>query len=288
MSQASPTVAGWELMLRIRRQAEDRGVKVHAVARALDVSAQYWSQLTKGKGTLTESKLNTLLDLLEFDRDDRAELLALREIAKGRNPYGEYSALFPDPLMRLFGLEAGARSIRSFENAVVPGLLQTEDYVRALMKASVTIGRQIEIEHRVRGRLQRQRRLTEDPILLSVVMGQAALTYQVGSPDVHKAQLLHLLELSEQHSDRLDIRVIPFESGGTSIASLNSATFHLLDFESSRLPTLGWMETALYGELVEDSKRVGALEYLYEQLHAVALSTDDSRKLIKRVAGQIC
>ncbi|MFX0576918.1 DUF5753 domain-containing protein [Nocardia nepalensis] len=288
MAHTSPTVAGWELMLRIRMQAEERGVKAVAVARALDVSAQYWSQLTKGKGTLAEDKLNKLLDLLEFDRHDRAELLALRDVAKGRHPYAQYSALFTEPLLRLFGLEDGARSIRSFENAVIPGLLQTEDYVRVLMRASVTIGRQIEVEQRVQARLQRQRRLSEpDPLQLSVVMGQAALTYQVGSPEVHKAQLVHLLELSDKHPNTLDLRVIPFETGGTSIASLNAATFHLLDFESARLPTLGWIETALYGELAEDSAQVGALEYLYEQLHSVALSRSDSQQLIKRAASQI-
>ncbi|WP_373283118.1 helix-turn-helix domain-containing protein [Nocardia vinacea] len=274
-------------MLRIRKQADARGEKSNAVARALDVSPQYWSQLVKGKGVLGEDKLKTLMNLLEFDADEQAELLVLRDVAKGRGPYAEYSALFSESLMRFYGLEDGAQSIRSFESGVIPGLLQTEDYIRVLMKANVTTGRPTEVEQRVSTRLQRQQRLNEpDSLQLSAIIGQAALMYQVGGPDVHRAQLRHLQRLVDQHPDTLDLRVIPFEAGG-AIASLNASTFHLLDFESARLPTLGWVESAAYGEIVEDPKRVNDLDYLYNQVQLIALDPGDSQNLIDRIASQI-
>ncbi|MTE15425.1 transcriptional regulator [Nocardia sp. CT2-14] len=224
--------------------------------------------------------------LLEFDIDERAELLALRDIAKGRHPFAEYSALFNEQLMRFYGLEAGAQSVRSFENIVIPGLLQIEDYTRVLMKARVTTGRPTEVESRVSARLRRQRLLEgPDPLELSVVVGQAALMYRVGDDDIRSRQLQHLIAMAERHPDTLDIRIIPYEAGG-AIASLNSATFHLLDFKSARLPTLGWIEAAAYFEIVDDPKRVTALEYLFDQIRSIALDHQRSLELIKEIASQ--
>ncbi|MGV9833806.1 helix-turn-helix domain-containing protein [Nocardia niigatensis] len=286
MTGTSPTVANWELMLRIRNRADERGVKTSTIAKALDVSQQYWSALTRGRGTLAEDKLKDLMSLLEFDADEREELLALRDIAKARHPFAEYSALFNEHLMRYYGLEAGAQSIRSFENIVIPGLLQIEDYTRVLMKARVTTGRPTEVEPRVSARLRRQQLLeASDPLELSVVVGQAALMYKVGNDDIRSRQLQHLIEMAEKHPDTLDIRIIPYEAGG-AIASLNSATFHLLDFDSARLPTLGWIEAAAYFEIVDDAKRVTALEYLFEQIQAIALDHQRSLALIKEIACQ--
>lgn len=286
MTGTSPTVANWELMLRIRSRAAERGVKTGVIAKGLDVTQQYWSALTRGRGTLSEDKLKTLMNLLEFDADEQEELVALRDEAKERSPYAEYSALFNEQLMRFYGLEAGAQSIRSFENGVIPGLLQTEDYIRVLMKASVTTGRPTEVEQRVSARMQRQRRLDgPDQLELSLVMGQAALMYQVGGEDVQRQQLRHLIALADQHPGTLDIRVIPYEAGG-AIASLNSATFHLLDFRSARLPTVGWVESAAYGEIADDPRRVTALDYLFDQVQSIALDQKRSLELIDRVASQ--
>lgn len=248
---------------------------------------QYWSQLAQGKGVLAEDKLETLMDRLEFEPDERAELSSLRDIAKGRSPYSEYSALFSPSLMRLFGLEAGAQTIRSFENAVIPGLLQSEDYIRTLMKTTVSTGRPTEVEQRVQARLRRQQRLNgPDAVQLCAVIGQAALSYQVGGPEGHRNQLRYLLDLVDRHPDNLDLRVIPFEAG-SSIAGLNTATFHLLDFESARLPTVGWVDFVAQGEIVENPTQVGELEYLYEQVHEIALDRDETIELIDKAASRL-
>ncbi|BEK98938.1 DUF5753 domain-containing protein [Nocardia seriolae] len=286
MAPVSPTVARWELMLRIGSRAEERGEKGHMLARAVDVTPQYWSKVVKGRGVLTEGKLTTLIKLLEFESDERDELLELREVAKGSHPFAEYSALFNDQLMRFYGLEAGAQSIRSFENVVIPGLLQTEDYMRVLMKSRVTTYRPTEVEQRVSARLRRQRRLEDpDPLELSVVVGQAALMYKVGGDDIRSRQLQHLISMAERHPGILDLRVIPYEAG-SDIASLNSATFHLLGFETARLPTLGWAESAAYFEIVDAPKRVTALEYHFNQIQSIALDRERSLGLIKEVAGR--
>lgn len=285
MAPTSPTVAAWELTLRIREQGKSRGVKASAIQKALDVSSAYWSQVMNYRGVLTEDKLRRLMDLLEFEPDEQAELLALRAVAKGRGWWAEYSALFNDELLRFYGLEDGAQSIRSLESSVIPGLLQTEDYIRALMTSIASTGRPTEAEQRVRARLHRQRRLSgDDPLHLSTVIGQAALMQQVGGPDVQRDQLRHLLELVDRYPDTLDLRVIPFEARG-SLAGLNAATWHLLGFQSARLPVLGWLETAIYGQVVDNPRHVEALEYLFNQVSNAALSREESVHAIKQIIG---
>ncbi|WP_067896121.1 DUF5753 domain-containing protein [Nocardia vaccinii] len=284
MARSSPTVAGWELMLRIREQSKTRGVKATSIQKALDVSAAYWSQVTHYRGVLTEEKLKVLLDLLEFEPDEQAELLQLRTIARQRGWWSEYSAVFDDELMRFYGLKDGAESIRSLDSGVVPGLLQTEDYVRALMSAIVSTGRPTEAQQRLRARLHRQRRLNgPDAVHLSVIIGQAALMQEVGGPQILREQLFHLIELVEAHPDNLDLRVVPFNASG-SVAGLNAATFHLLDFGSPRLPMLGWLESAIYGEVTDDRQKVEALDFLYNQLRTIALEREESVKLISQLA----
>ncbi|NQE88686.1 DUF5753 domain-containing protein [Nocardia terpenica] len=287
MVDASPTVAAWELMLRIKRQAAERGIKPAEIQRGLGVGAAYWSQVTNYKGILTEDKLNRLIDLLEFEADERQELLDLRAVAKGRSLYAQFSALLDDELMRFYNLEAGASSIRSFENSVIPGLLQTENYMRTLIKARVVTARPTEAEPRVQIRLLRQRRLAgEDAPKLAVVVGEASLRYQVGDTNVHREQLEHLRTLIEQRPGHLDFRVIPFASG-TAIASLNAATFHLLGFPSPRLPIIGWMETAIRGEVTEEPRDVDGLVYQFEQIHSSALDQSESLDVVNEIARQI-
>jgi hypothetical protein len=270
-------------MLRIREQSKALGVKATTIQKALDISSAYWSQVANYRGVLTESKLETLLDLLEFEPDEKEELIALRKIAKGRGWWNEYSALFSDELARFFGLEDGAQSIRSFESCVIPGLLQTEDYIRALLSSPLSTGRPTEVGQRVRARLQRQRRLDgPDPLQLSVIIGQAALMQEIGGPQVQREQLRHLLQLADRYSDTIDLRVQPFSG-----ASLNAATFHLLDFESSRLPTLCLLESSIYVEIVHDHQRVETLDFLYSRVEPIALDRDESLRLIDQIASQI-
>ncbi|MCM6778591.1 DUF5753 domain-containing protein [Nocardia sp. CDC159] len=185
--------------------------------------------------------------------------------------------------MRFYGLEDGAVSIRSVESGVIPGLLQTKDYIRALLLSPLSTGRPTDAGQRTRARLQRQRRLDgPDPLQLSVVVGQAPLMQQIGGPEVQREQLRHLLDLIDRYPDTLDIRIQPFSG-----ASLNASTFHLLDFESPRLPTLGWVETAIYGEILYDPKRVEALSFLHERVESIALDRNESARLIEQIASKI-
>lgn len=281
MAPLSPTVARWELMLRIRRRRNKFDVSASVVAKELGFTLSYWSKVEKER-ILAEDKLKKLMSLLEFDPAEREEMLRLREIAKQRGWWSNYVDLLPDSHVRLYGLELGAQTIRTYESVLVPGLLQTADYARALMVNDVARIRQVDVDRLVQVRLRRQQRLiTEDPLHLTAIVNEAALTQQIGGPEIRQGQLRHLAAMVEQRPDTIDVRVIPFEAAGGGL--LGGATFHLLGFDNPLLPDIAWTETLIRLDLIEDPEPVRHLDTLFANAMAdSALPQAESLVLIER------
>jgi transcriptional regulator with XRE-family HTH domain len=280
MARTSPTVAKWELKLRLGRLRRDSQLDDAEVIKAVGISQPYWSQVVNGSRILTEDKLRTLARTYGCDPDEQDELVEIREIAtKGRGWWTKYPALIPPELQRLYGLEYGAHAIRCYNCLLIPGLLQSEGYARTIIGASTVI-RPFEVDQHVTIRMQRQTRLTgDDPLHLTAIFSQAALMQETGGPDVLQEQLRHLVSLIEEHPDTIEIRIIPFTaSEGTA---LGGSTFHLLDFDSPQLPTLGWSETPTHSDVVEDESEVNRLIYAYGHALTQTLSADESRAMIK-------
>lgn len=286
----SPAVARWELALRLRQRRLELGLGAAAITRALDVSPAYWSHIENERNLLPREKLEQLLDLLEIDTGEHDELMALREAAQGRGWWTRYSGLFGESQLRYYGLEWGAQVIRTYESVLMPGLLQGEEYIHALMASPAATVPPIEINQRVGVRLHRQQRLDGDtPVRLVAVIGEAALTQQLGGAGVLARQLRHLAKVVRARPDNVDVRVIPFTSAATVPAG---STFHLLDFASPRLPTLAWHESAVFGELYIDDAdrrdtRVRDLGFVYDRAYALALSRSDSLALIDEKAARL-
>src|SRR5882757_2906322 len=132
-------VASWELVLRLRERRDQVGIEVRNITQALGFSRNYWSAVENERKILSEESLTKVLELLEFDEEERRELLELRGVAKKRGWWTQYSGLLDRELQRLYGLEAGAQSVRTYESLLIPGLLQVPDYARAIMIPDVTI-----------------------------------------------------------------------------------------------------------------------------------------------------
>ncbi|WP_286014747.1 helix-turn-helix domain-containing protein [Nocardia pulmonis] len=281
----SPTVARWELVLRIRRRREQLGVDIASILKALGITKAYWSLFENDRRLIPEEKLKALFSVLEFDDEERVELLALRSASKERGWWTRYGALFSDEAMRLWGMEYGALSIRCRESLMITGLLQTADYARAVMSTDTTFIRQAEVEQRVEVRMKRQERLTgDDPVELSCVMSEAALLQQVGGPEVLRGQLNHLISLLEEH-ENIDIRILPFTARGG--LPQGGATFYLFDFDGPVLPTLAWHEFPVLAGFIDDAEKVQALNVSYSLVESAALSRDESLALIKQTAREI-
>ncbi|MEU2033095.1 DUF5753 domain-containing protein [Nocardia amamiensis] len=286
----SPAVARWELALRLRQRRLELGIGAASITRALDVSAAYWSHIENERNLLPKDKLEQLLDILEIDRSEQRELLALREAAKRRGWWSRYSALFGDEILRYYGMEWGAESIRTYESVMMPGLLQGEEFIRAQMLSAGATVRAIEVDQRVEARLHRQQRLTgESPVSLRAVIGEAALRQQVGGPDVLRRQLVRLAGLLESHSENVELQVIPFTAADSIPAS---STYHLLDFASPRLPTLAWHESAVFGQIIIDDEsrketKVRDLGFVFERARSLALPRAESLALIRATAAEL-
>ncbi|UGT70331.1 helix-turn-helix domain-containing protein [Nocardia gipuzkoensis] len=281
MAPLSPTVARWELMLRIKRRRTEFDVSASVIAKELGFTLSYWSKVEKER-ILAEDKLRKLMSLLEFDPDERAEMLRLREIAKRRGWWSEYAGMLSEEVMRLYGLEHGAQSIRSYTSILIPGLLQTEDYARAVIANDRARIRQVEIDRWVEVRMRRQRRLTEsEPLRVTAIVNEAALTQRTGGTTILKDQLRHLLSVTETHADTVDVRVIPFDAPGGVL--LTGASFHLLGFERALLPDVAWTETLVHLGVIEESEPVRHLGTMFATtLTEHALPRNESITLIER------
>ncbi|MEU5848815.1 helix-turn-helix domain-containing protein [Saccharopolyspora shandongensis] len=281
MAPVSPTVAAWAIGLRIREKRGELGLSGAAAAKTIGVAAAYLSDVEHGKKNLSAERLDKLMGIYEFDDDEADELRELREQATHRGWWTRYSALFSEDLLRFFGFEHGAESLVTFGSDLVNGLLQTEDYARAIIESGAPNLRLAEVDRRVQCRLARQQRVVgEDPLQVLAVMGEAAIRQQVGGKDVHLAQLKHLATLIDQHHDSLELRVVPFDATGHP--AMGGSGFSLMSFPSGRLPTLLWQETVTSTQLITDS--LTAREYALAHAEATksALSREDSLALIEK------
>lgn len=286
MAPQSPAVARWELSYRLRRRREDLGITGPQLAKDLGFSRTYWPKIERDQRILTEDKLTALLALLDFPDGERVELLQLRSLARQRAWWNSYEGLFSEEQLRLWGLEAGAEEVSTAECLLIPGLLQTESYARALITADTAFIRQIEVDQRVEARMRRQERLSDsDPLRLNAVVSEAALRQRTGGVDVLRGQLHHIIEMIDNHPDTIDFRVLPFESATGAI--FGCSTFHILGFTRPQQPTLGWSEALDWGELIEDENRMRMLTVGFGHLQSCALTQEESRTLITRLADSL-
>ena len=175
------------------------------------------------------------------------------------------------------GLEAKAVEIRTYQAQVVHGLLQTEDYARAVLRPA----RPEDLDGLTEARMKRQDILTRPcPPRLWMVLDEAALRRVVGGADIMRAQLLRLLAYRE--APRLVVQVLPYSAGAH--AGLNGS-FTLLSFEDS--PDLTYSESYGGGRILTDPGEVDGCAVKYDLLRAAALSPDDSAELIAHVLEEL-
>lgn len=286
MPPTSPTVARWELTMRLNARRKELGIDVDTAAKALKISRNHWWQIMSDRRALTDDHFDAIITLFGIGTQEQEELRSLRADARRRGWWSEYSALFSDDIRRLFGLEHGAQAIRSYEGLLVPGLLQTETYARAVMTSDIARVRPVDAERYIEVRMRRQRRLLGDePLEVTALISEAVLVQQTGGPDVLREQLRHLAALVRDKRTRITIRVVPFSAARRPI--LSGSPFHLIDFASPVLPTVAWHESVATHGIIDDPVRVRELRIIYAEQLESALSQDDSIALIEQTADRI-
>ena len=288
VAPSSPTVARWELSLRIRERRRELGLEVKTITSQLGFSRNYWSAVENDRTLLADEKLEALFDILEFSDTDRDELRDLRQQSRRRGWWMDYPVLDTDELREVqhyYGLEAGAAHVRSFEGAIVTGLLQTEEYARAMMTANPALS-MLQVDQFVEIRMRRQRLLRSDqPLRLTTVMSEAAIRQEIGGPQALARQLHHLLTLIEELDETLEVRIMPF--GSTPGGILGASTLYILDFASTNLDRLVWRESIGPIGVVNDQTTVHWIELSYDQALDHCLDRDSSAALIERQIEQL-
>jgi transcriptional regulator with XRE-family HTH domain len=186
---------------------------------------------------------------------------------------------FPASFRPFVPHEAAATALRWYEHALVPGLLQTEEYARAVLSTRPNTSDD-QIEELVAARMQRQELLgREEPPLLWTLIDEAAFYREVGTSRIMNNQLRHLADLS--HRPNVTIQVVPYSAGPHS--GLLGA-FVIAELDDS--PPIAYLETAAEGETVEDQSVLGRLALTFDNLRSKALPDVASRDLIVKVAEE--
>ena len=275
----SPTVRRRELGALLRELRLEKDLTVEQVAQHLLCSATKVSRMETGQRGATARDIRDLCDLYEIT--DPAERERLTRLAVQSRQHGWWQDYDLSQFADYVGLEAEAASIRDFQSSLIPGLLQTPDYTRAVNAVVVpapdaeTLDRQTEV------RLKRQQRLTgQPPLRFHVVLGESALHRLVGGPAVMSAQLDRLAELSSLPN--VTLQIIPFSAGAHPAMD---STFNILDFEGS-VPSVVYVEGLVGWVYVKRPQDITRYEWVFDRLRAVALTPRESIELVAQVGAQ--
>lgn len=265
----------------LRLLREQAGLRTEDAARELDCARSKISHMEGARNPIGKPDLDALLRLYCVDKETAVALEEMRREGKARGWWSTYR--IPAWLGDLVGLEADAVTERVVELELIPALLQTEDYARAVHVAAPHMPPGAEVDRRVAARMQRQKRLTEpDALILSAVVSEAALRRVMAQPDVAAAQLQRLV--SDAQLPNVSLLVLPFSAG---LHGSMSGSFTLLDFGLEVSLDVGYQEYAAGGHLVDDQEVVRLLSDLYDSLHDQALGADESLALIAELAQQV-
>lgn len=208
------------------------------------------------------------------DAELRETLLTMARTGKQRGWWAKYGDL-PVAYRQYIGMESAADQIDNFETIVVPGLLQTERYSRAINNVKESGRTPAAVEQRVAARLERQKLVAEGGLKLHAVLDEAVLHRQIGGADAMKEQLNALIAATK--SWNVTLQVIPFKEG--AYASMLSS-FHILRFPDG--PAVVYIE-GLTGDLYAEGDDIARCVTVFNSLRSSALSPTASLAMIKRI-----
>ena len=194
-----------------------------------------------------------------------------------------YRDALPEAYLRFIQIEEGVESIRTFEPQLVPGLLQTPAYARAIIRAGLLDATEDDVELRVRVRTSRQARLSGPGALtLLAIVDEAVLHRPNGGPHVMAEQLRHLLAVAEKPNVR--VQVIPFAVGAHAGMT---GSFSIMNYPHASDPPLVHLEGMVGDTFLETSAEVEQYRLLFDRLRAVALRPVASARLITGLLARL-
>ncbi len=280
MRDREPTVRSRELGAVLARAMKQAGLTQTEAARKLGWSQGRVSRLLSGKRGSTEVNVSAFLAVVAVTGDERDRLL---EICREQDTPGwlqQHGSRLPQQLRTLIDHENKAVTIDDFQATMVPGLLQTTDYARALIRETGTIPAD-EIEDRVAARLGRQSLFgRERPARFTFFIHECVLRLPVGGPAVMLEQLQHLLRKATR--PYLTLRVVPAALGGHAAVA---GSFTLMEFAEFR--PVAYLESQTASLFLEKTEEIAAYRRILGLLAESALSERESAELIATLATEL-
>jgi transcriptional regulator with XRE-family HTH domain len=277
--RGSPTLRRRQLGQELRKLRESSGATIDQVAERLACSSSKISRIETGQSGVSQREVRDILTAYGVDGDQAEELVEIAREAKQRG----WWQLFGQVLTSAYvGLEAAADAVWSYEVLVVPGLLQTEDYARAMIQAARPDMTDEEVDQRVRVRLNRQSLLTqEDPLQLALVLDEAVLQRPVGGARVMREQLERLSAAFELPN--VSLQVLPFAAGAHGGMD---GTFTMLRYEDPSNHDLVFSANAAGGLFLEKDEELERYADIFTRLQASALAPRESQEMIAQLAKE--
>ena len=282
----TPTVRRLQLGNELRHAREAAGRTMDEAAVVIERTSSTISRLEHGQ---TGIRQRDLADLLRSYGADPALIEQLGELARNNSQRGRWSGYrraYPGWFRMFVDLEEDATSLLHFQVEVVPGLLQTEDYIRTVLSNGVPKIANDQVENAVRARRHRQAVLTkQDAPQVGFVVSESALRRVVGDARIMRDQLEHLVEVALLPS--VQLQVLPFDA-----PSFGASMF---GFILVRIPAPGaagpldfvYLEDYFDARYHDDKGDVEAYTALWNRLQAAALGPVESRTFVLEVAGSI-
>ncbi|MEU5827695.1 helix-turn-helix domain-containing protein [Micromonospora tulbaghiae] len=256
----------------LRRLREQTGMTADQAAKEVGISKSAISRIENAQVSVMPPVARGLLELYGVEGDEVDALVQVARDARKRGWWQAYDDVLPDWFEVYVGLEAEASEIRAFQPQLIPGLLQTADYARAVIRAEHPDAPNDEVDRRVELRMRRQD--AETPPKLWVVLDEAALRRPVGGAELFAAQLRRLAEEADRPGRT--IQILTFGAG--EYGSMGSA-FSVLTFPEPADPGVVYVETRA-GSLYLEGQQVREYSRVFEHLVATAAGARESRDLI--------
>ncbi|MEO3785424.1 helix-turn-helix transcriptional regulator [Actinocorallia sp. B10E7] len=285
--RTSPTVRRRRLAAEMRRLRAARAVNLDEVARGSDVGRTTVYRIEQASHAPKVNDIRALCRYYDLSEEATEELVTLARESRQRGWWQRPgpSSSIPSWFETYIGLEEEASELLVYEPELITGLLQTEDYYRALLCVDPVLPEEsaAEQDRRVEVRLKRQERLAgPDAPKLWVILNEASVRRVVGGRTVMKKQLEQLIAISRPR--RITLQILPFSAGAHAAVD---GSFHILHFPRQAHPSIVYLQFRRGSLYLEEKADIAEYMEIYEHLRAMALSPELSVELIERIAGEL-
>lgn len=284
-SKRPPSVRARKLAAEIRHLREAKRLTGEEVATRLGWSASKISRIETARSTVSVSDLRQLLELYELPGSRHDRLIELARASGQRGWWDAFDDSVREGYAAMIQLENQAGSMFSYQDSVIPGLLQTEAYAEAIIRSSLLSVPPGVVSQRVEIRLRRQAALSlsrkdQDPLEMTAVLDEAVLRRQTGGAEVMREQLLHLVDMAEQPN--ITLQVLPFAKG--SHPAMTGA-FTILTFPDSADSGVVFLENMTSDIFVENEAEVHQHHLVFDRLREISLEPQQSVSFIGQIAA---